>query len=200
MGRLVAAQRTCSRLDLFQDEVAGIMTHANNRNYPRRLMHSVWSRFLARYWDASSVTSKELRAWFHRAWNQVIAAGANSSTPQGGGSHPRTPWAMPLPPRRAADTLQQGSPVAPPQAQGPLEHLLEAMEEDEAAPLPPSTATAELAVAVAQGQATITSTAGAATYRNLRPLPMPPSFEPLATNPINCHLTTNHRAATTSRC
>ena len=41
MGRLVAAQRTCGRLDHFQDAVAGIMMHANNRNYPRRLMHSV---------------------------------------------------------------------------------------------------------------------------------------------------------------
>ena len=79
MGRLVAAQRTCSRLDLFQDAVAGIMTHAHNRHYPRRLMHSVWTRFLTRYWDAASVTNKELRAWFHKAWNQVVAAAAQTN-------------------------------------------------------------------------------------------------------------------------
>ena len=48
MGRLVAAQRTCSRLDLFQDAVAGIFTHAHWRGYSRRLLHSTWSRFLVR--------------------------------------------------------------------------------------------------------------------------------------------------------
>jgi hypothetical protein len=61
MGRLVAAQRTCSRLDLFQDAVAGILTHAHRRNYPRRMVHSVWTRFLVTYWDAASVSARELR-------------------------------------------------------------------------------------------------------------------------------------------
>ena len=28
MGRFVAAQRTCSRMDLFPDAVAGVLTHA----------------------------------------------------------------------------------------------------------------------------------------------------------------------------
>jgi hypothetical protein len=74
MGRLVAAQRTCSRLDLFQDAVAGILTHAHNRHYPRHLLHSVWTRFLVRYWDAASVTTRELRSWFHKAWSQIVAA------------------------------------------------------------------------------------------------------------------------------
>ena len=40
MGRLVAAQWTCSRLDLFQDAVAGVFTHAINQGYTRRLVHS----------------------------------------------------------------------------------------------------------------------------------------------------------------
>ena len=68
MGRLVAAQRTCSRLDLFQDAEAGVFTHAINRGYTRQLVHSTWTRFLSRYWDAHSVSLRELRAWFHKAW------------------------------------------------------------------------------------------------------------------------------------
>ena len=71
MGRLVAAQRTCSRMDLFQDAVAGIFTHAHKRGYPRKMVHSTWTRFLWRYWDAASVTTRELRAWFHDAWRAV---------------------------------------------------------------------------------------------------------------------------------
>ena len=78
MGRLVAAQRTCSRLDLFQDAVAGVFTHAYKRGYSRRLLHSVWTRFLSRYWDAASVSTRELRAWFHTAWQQIVASDAGS--------------------------------------------------------------------------------------------------------------------------
>ena len=33
MGRLVAAQRTCSTIALFKDVVAGIFTHCNRRHY-----------------------------------------------------------------------------------------------------------------------------------------------------------------------
>ena len=82
MGRLVAAQRTCSRLDLFQDAVAGIFTHAHRRRYPRRLVHSVWTRFLVTYWDAASVTTKELRRWFHEAWNAITTGEGKRSTPR----------------------------------------------------------------------------------------------------------------------
>jgi len=57
MGRLVAAQRTCSRLDLFQDAVQGILAHAHRRGYPRRLVHSTWTRFLIMYWSAASVST-----------------------------------------------------------------------------------------------------------------------------------------------
>ena len=41
MGRLVAAQRTCIRLNLSHDAVAGVFTHACPRGYSRRLLHSV---------------------------------------------------------------------------------------------------------------------------------------------------------------
>ena len=80
MGRLVAAQRTCSRLDLFQNAVAGVFTHAYRRGYSRRLVHSVWTRFLARYWDAANVSSRELRAWFHRAWREIAGGEGDSSS------------------------------------------------------------------------------------------------------------------------
>jgi hypothetical protein len=122
MGRLVAAQRTCSRLDLFQDAVAGIMTHAHSRQYPRRLMHSVWSRFLAKYWDAAAVSTKELRSWFHKAWNQVVAASNSSghTRPQPGSGHQPGSGPRPPPPpyaQGAAPSLSQRSPFIPPAPQ-----------------------------------------------------------------------------------
>ena len=141
MGRLVAAQRTCSRLDLFQDAVAGIMTHANNRHYPRRLMHSVWSRFLARYWDAASVTSRELRAWFHKAWNKVTAAADNPSNnrPQESGCSPREVPALPWHQGWVPASSNPNSPAHPEQPSEPWDDLIQAMEEDQAPP-PPSAA------------------------------------------------------------
>ena len=85
MGRLVSAQRLCSRLDLFQDAVAGVFNHAHRRGYSRRLLHSVWTRFLTTYWDAASVSLRELRAWFHRAWKHIIA-GTSERHPNSGDS------------------------------------------------------------------------------------------------------------------
>ena len=84
MGRLVAAQRTCSRMDLFQDAVAGIFTHAFRRNYTRRLVHGVWTKFLLRYWDAAGNPTKELRDWFHRTWKGIVdAEGREAKAPPG---------------------------------------------------------------------------------------------------------------------
>jgi hypothetical protein len=144
MGRLVAAQRTCSRLDLFQDAVAGIMTHAHNRHYPRRLMHSTWTRFLVKYWDAASVTTKELRSWFHKAWNQVVAAATGFDTKrrqQPASQSPNPPLAPPMarhiPPAAAVSTM----PTTPPE---PLDQLLQAMEEDDCPPPPPHVAEAAI--------------------------------------------------------
>ena len=95
MGRLVSAQRTCSRMDLFQDAVAGIFTHAHRRGYSRRMVHSTWTRFLWRYWDAASVTTQELRAWFHRVWKTVQGDDEGSR----GYENARTPrWNAPVPP------------------------------------------------------------------------------------------------------
>ena len=72
MGRLVAAQRQCSRVDLFKDAVAGVFTHAYKRGYSRRLLHATWTRFLVTYWDAAGVTSSELRQWFHEVWRRIV--------------------------------------------------------------------------------------------------------------------------------
>jgi hypothetical protein len=145
MGRLVAAQRTCSRLDLFQDAVAGIMTHAHNRHYPRRLMHSTWTRFLVKYWDAASVTSKELRAWFHKAWNQVVAAAGGVDTKRHQQRTPQRPSSpLPAPPARHTkpSAALPATPIAPPE---PLDQLLQAMEEDDCPPPPPHVAEAAIA-------------------------------------------------------
>ena len=159
MGRLVAAQRTCSRLDLFQDAVAGIMTHAHNRSYPRRLMHSVWTRFLTKYWDAASVTTRELREWFHKAWNQVTAAAQGKGTGSRPTGQPRQAAPMPAAPlhQPTSSTSDLGGPhhlQVPPLPMEPVDFLLEAMDEmdeDVQDPPPPSFA-AEEAIAAATMQ------------------------------------------------
>ena len=154
MGRLVAAQRTCSRLDLFQDAVAGILTHAHNRSYSRRLLHSVWTRFLTRYWDASSVATRELRAWFHKAWNQIVAAAKEKVDAAPDRRHPPPPD-QPEPARRGGPILLQPfaarEPPRPSQVpsstrQDPVDLLQEPMEEG-LDPPPPSAHEAELVVA-----------------------------------------------------
>ena len=83
MGRLVAAQRTCSRLDLFQDAVSGIFTHSFARGFKRRMLHSTWTRFLVQYWDASSVSIKELRRWFHMQWKKIVKGHQRNAFPYG---------------------------------------------------------------------------------------------------------------------
>ena len=83
MGRLAAAQRTCSRLDLLQDAVAPIFTHAIRRNYSRRLVNSTWTRFLhASTGTQPPVTGKGLRAWFSVAWRKIMAAEEKEGNPR----------------------------------------------------------------------------------------------------------------------
>ena len=38
------------------------------------MAHSVWTKFLLRYWDAAGCNTKELRAWFHKAWQGIATA------------------------------------------------------------------------------------------------------------------------------
>jgi hypothetical protein len=154
MGHLVAAQRTCSRLDLFQDAVAGILTHAYNRGYSRRLLHSVWTHFLTRNWDASSVSTRELRAWFHKAWTQIVAAAKEKpdATPNRrppmppdlpGPAPPRDP--IPLQPFRVPEPPRP-SQVPSGTRENPVDLQREAMVKGPDSP-PPSAQEAELVVA-----------------------------------------------------
>ena len=115
MGRLVAAQRTCSRLDLFQDAVLGILTHAHRRGYPRRLVHSTWTRFLVTYWSAASVSAQELRAWFHEAWRMVVGREPQGSWQRG----EREPGPPATPAAAAATPLPILVPRQPPKGHPP---------------------------------------------------------------------------------
>ena len=75
MGRLVHAQETCSHMCDFKDSVAQIFRHTMWRGYSRRLVQSVWSRFLFQRWHASDIAVKELRAWFSRVWSYLSRQG-----------------------------------------------------------------------------------------------------------------------------
>ena len=81
MGRLVHAQETCSHMCDFKESVALIFRHAMWRGYSRRLVQSVWSRFLFQRWHTSDIRVKELRAWFSKAWKYLQASGKAPAHP-----------------------------------------------------------------------------------------------------------------------
>ena len=68
MGRLVHCQETCSHMKDFKESVATVFRHALWRGYPRRLVQSVWSRFLFLRWHSTDIRVKELRVWFGKVW------------------------------------------------------------------------------------------------------------------------------------
>ena len=71
MGRLVNASETCSHMNDFKESVANVFRHALWRGYPRRLVQSVWSRFLFTRWHSTDLRVKELRVWFPKVWSYL---------------------------------------------------------------------------------------------------------------------------------
>ena len=64
MGRLVHCQETCSHMKDFKESVGSVFRNAMWRGYPRRLVQSVWSRFLFQRWHSVDIRVKELLVWF----------------------------------------------------------------------------------------------------------------------------------------
>ena len=75
MGRLVHCQETCSHMKDFKESVATIFRTSMWRGYPRRLVQSVWSRFLFQRWHSTDIRVKELRAWFSKVWAYLAKSG-----------------------------------------------------------------------------------------------------------------------------
>ena len=75
MGRLVHCQETCSHMKDFKESVGTVFRNALWRGYSRRLVQSVWSRFLFQRWHATDIRVKELRVWFGRVWNYLTKNG-----------------------------------------------------------------------------------------------------------------------------
>jgi hypothetical protein len=75
MGRLVHCQETCTHMKDFKESVATVLRHAMWRGYARRLVQSVWSRFLFQRWHSTDVRIKELRVWFPKIWAYLIKSG-----------------------------------------------------------------------------------------------------------------------------
>ena len=71
MGRLVNAQEVCSRMKDFKESVANIFRHAMWRRYPRRLLQTVWSRFVFHRWLSTDVRVKVPRVWFNKVWSYL---------------------------------------------------------------------------------------------------------------------------------
>ena len=77
MGRLVHCQETCSHMKDFKEYAANSFRHAMWRGYPRRLVQSVWSRFLFQRWCSTDIRGKELRLWFGKDWGYLQKTGGS---------------------------------------------------------------------------------------------------------------------------
>ena len=77
MGRLVHCQAVCSYVADFKESCAAVFRNAIWRGYSRRLVQSVWSRFLFQRWH-SDIRWKELRTWFSKLWNYLMASGTHA--------------------------------------------------------------------------------------------------------------------------
>ena len=71
MGRLVHCQETCSHMKDFKESVGMVFRTALWRGYSRRLVQSVWSRFLFQRWHSTDIRVKELRVWFSKVWRYL---------------------------------------------------------------------------------------------------------------------------------
>ena len=71
MGRLVHCQETCSHMKDFKESVGTVFRNALWRGYSRRLVQSVWSRFLFQRWHSTDIRVKELRVWFSKVWKYL---------------------------------------------------------------------------------------------------------------------------------
>ena len=76
MGRLVHCQETCSHMKDFKESVGSVFRNAMWRGYPRRLVQSVWSRFLFQRWHSVDIRVRELRVWFAKVWSFLARNGA----------------------------------------------------------------------------------------------------------------------------
>jgi len=74
MGRLVHCQETCSHMSDFKESVGSVFRNAMWRGYSRRLIQSVWSRFLLQRWHCD-IRTKELRVWFSKIWKFLLHQG-----------------------------------------------------------------------------------------------------------------------------
>ena len=71
-GRFVACLDACNFMQDFKESVGNVLRHAIWRHYPRRLVEATWSRFLFQRWQAGDIRKKELKGWFHKAWQYFI--------------------------------------------------------------------------------------------------------------------------------
>ena len=77
MGRLVHCQETCSHMKDLKESVGMVFRNALWRGYSRRLVQSVWSRFLFQRWHSTDIRVKELRVWFSKVWGYLAKTVCN---------------------------------------------------------------------------------------------------------------------------
>ena len=75
VGRLIHCQETCNHKKDFKKSVGNVFYRCMQRDYPQRLVQSVWSRFLFQRWHSTDICVKELRAWFTKIWGFILQQG-----------------------------------------------------------------------------------------------------------------------------
>ena len=89
MGRFVAAQQFCSTMWDFKQSIAWILRRVVERGFTWKMVEKVWSKFLYTKWQTKDIRTKELRAWFPRAWNWAYVQQQNPSSSRVQWKHPR---------------------------------------------------------------------------------------------------------------
>ena len=66
MGRYIACLEACTHMQDFKESVGNVARRALWRQYPVKLIFSVWARFLQKRWQAGDIRKKELVQWFRK--------------------------------------------------------------------------------------------------------------------------------------
>ena len=84
MGRLVTCFQVCNTVSDFKASALRVIQRAFQRGYTKRLVQSVWSRFLFQYWRSGDVRRPALKGWFRYAWKVALSdekVGGNQKLP-----------------------------------------------------------------------------------------------------------------------
>ena len=89
-GRLVTCFQVCNTVSDFKASALRVIQRAFQRGYAKRLVQSVWARFLFQYWRSGDVRRPALKGWFPYAWKVATSDGKMGGSQRLPNHHQRT--------------------------------------------------------------------------------------------------------------